>query len=1476
MPCISKIRFTNVIYENGGKRYNDDIFEFDGYNGAILLENGGGKTVFIQTAIQAILPHQDVADRKIIDTLSLEGNPCHIAIEWILNERPRRYAVTSVTLFVKNNKLSSYKYVYEYGHNDKHSLENLPFVKKTNKGLRPSSRGEISEYYSNMKSEYINASTFKTIREFHEYIEENYKIIPSEWRKISLINSAEGSVEEFFDGCKTTGQLVDKLLIPVVEEAISDKVTDNFVDTFDKQREHFKKHKQLTEKIEECSEIKDQIEYYVDVYSDYNNINDDYNEKKRYAKSIFELVNNKSRKLEYMLDENKLNKEKLQDDIKELKRKEKSFEIYKLKIKKDEEKLILEDKDEAFQRIYKNYDKKKKRYETLDILKIRLDIKRTEDEIKNLKNQIELLNKDKDINELRNKLNENSKMIKGYFIKEEENLKSKLDLLNNQYDNYNGIYNDLLDNKKEILLNKEELNKSINEKNGEINRLSKDLLDIRGRILENKDEDIKNIQNTWRKRIGVLEQRVADLKVKLSNLKTEKEDLENILPKKRKELKKLSNNLRDTQNKLDIINNEENKQILKLQELNSLNFIDSLYTKEGSIINTLENKIEHLNKQKEDLLKDERKVSRLYDDYTENKFFTVEPLLEKLILSLNNNFSYIELGTKYIQRVSKNLNKKESLYFDKYPYWSLSVIVKDTEVDKLRDKLLKRKDKITYPIFILSDTEALDIIEKGKARDILTVFPNFWRDNLLQQNFINWKEELYEEYKKVNKIRKSKEKELDYYNDMLKGVRNFFIEFPFSEYKELNKDKHKFKEEIDSIDDLIESKEEKIKSIDKEMFRINNDIEKYKDEKQVLNSKMEWSQIYISKDKDLKKYREDNYNLERDLKKKNRNLKKVERNMDSYLRLLEDLKGKISSLNDKISYLKSNELYKEVKSYKTLFTDKTIDGLKSKRKSLIDTLEDKQRDIKYYREDLKEKIKIKENLNKDLDRKLSMCGFEISKNLTFPSYGEEEMNDLVREIKKLKPKVKKLEDEKNEALENFKNLKAKYEISLENFLKVYDSLIEFTESIYKINDDLNKEFRENKKREDNLNKIYEKLTTEKKEIDDCINILERKNERYLFLTEDVKPIKLDDSILKDFPYNRKKFIEDIIEKLNLLYKRLENTKKNVDTQKSKFIEFCNDNISDPKLRNMAIGGVNYKNNYKEIKKWQNQMEENITRIINIAKDDMREHDKEIQHFLEQLYIFLRTLTEQLKEIPKKTRIKVEDKWKQIYRFNVPDWEEQQGKEELRNHINWMIKQLENSEFKNNDGSENLVKIRNEIEKWLKSKQLLRIVLKDKVIKISCRKVTNDGRISSAPTSWEYSNKWSGGEKWSKNMTLFLGILNYLAEKRQNINTSNKTNRTVIVDNPFGKASSDHVLDPVFFIAEKLGFQIIALTAHTDGKYIRNYFPVVYSCKLREASNGHSFIIDKEKEIKYAFFKDNDPKALDRLGKQEQIDFLKDL
>lgn len=120
------------------------------------------------------------------------------------------------------------------------------------------------------------------------------------------------------------------------------------------------------------------------------------------------------------------------------------------------------------------------------------------------------------------------------------------------------------------------------------------------------------------------------------------------------------------------------------------------------------------------------------------------------------------------------------------------------------------------------------------------------------------------------------------------------------------------------------------------------------------------------------------------------------------------------------------------------------------------------------------------------------------------------------------------------------------------------------------------------------------------------------------------------------------------------------------------------------------------------------------------------------------------------------------------------------------------------------------------------------------------------------------------------MTLFLGLLNYVAEKKTHQQKRMKHNRAVILDNPFGKASSDHVLNPVFFVAEQLGFQIIALTAHAEGKFLQDYFPIIYSCRLRDSKDSEKQIMTKEKWLHRAYFQDHEPETLERLAETEQM------
>lgn len=100
------------------------------------------------------------------------------------------------------------------------------------------------------------------------------------------------------------------------------------------------------------------------------------------------------------------------------------------------------------------------------------------------------------------------------------------------------------------------------------------------------------------------------------------------------------------------------------------------------------------------------------------------------------------------------------------------------------------------------------------------------------------------------------------------------------------------------------------------------------------------------------------------------------------------------------------------------------------------------------------------------------------------------------------------------------------------------------------------------------------------------------------------------------------------------------------------------------------------------------------------------------------------------------------------------------------------------------------------------------------------------------------------------MALFLGCLNYLSEKRCHLRRAKYNTRVVI--------------------AKQLGFQILALTAHQEGSFIRKYFPVVYSCRFAEMANKKGKVLVPDKEIKTAFFEEHHPESLARLDEYEQL------
>ena len=76
----------------------------------------------------------------------------------------------------------------------------------------------------------------------------------------------------------------------------------------------------------------------------------------------------------------------------------------------------------------------------------------------------------------------------------------------------------------------------------------------------------------------------------------------------------------------------------------------------------------------------------------------------------------------------------------------------------------------------------------------------------------------------------------------------------------------------------------------------------------------------------------------------------------------------------------------------------------------------------------------------------------------------------------------------------------------------------------------------------------------------------------------------------------------------------------------------------------------------------------------IAEDDIKTHEEELELFISFIHSYVKQVAEGLGEIHRKTRVKIDGNWRDVYTIKVPDWGELDGKEAIQNYILWIIEE----------------------------------------------------------------------------------------------------------------------------------------------------------------------------------------------------------
>ncbi|MDC7289044.1 hypothetical protein NXH76_14635 [Blautia schinkii] len=230
MPKINRIRIMNFSYNNDTREIPDEIFRFyDGENALLNLANGGGKTVLIQLFLQPILPDLKLQKRKMIDYFRKNSAPAYVMIEWLLdNPTVKDYLLTGIAIAPGNsmnteesNRINYFTFASHYESACELDIQCVPFVR--NEGERQvllpfeRARESVKKVVANHREMFYFGR--EDVGEYRKLLGQ-FGISQEEWRNIiARMNNDEGGITELFEKCSTSDSVLNEWIIKNIEKS---------------------------------------------------------------------------------------------------------------------------------------------------------------------------------------------------------------------------------------------------------------------------------------------------------------------------------------------------------------------------------------------------------------------------------------------------------------------------------------------------------------------------------------------------------------------------------------------------------------------------------------------------------------------------------------------------------------------------------------------------------------------------------------------------------------------------------------------------------------------------------------------------------------------------------------------------------------------------------------------------------------------------------------------------------------------------------------------------------------------------------------------------------------------------------------------------------------------------------------------------------------------------------------------------------
>lgn len=278
MSKINAIRFVNINYNSNMNKISDECLYMNGDNTLITMDNGVGKTVMVQliTALFVNKKYRKVKNRPF-ESYFTTNKPSFIMVEWALDGKAG-YVLTGMMVRQSqhaeddDNDLDMINFVAEYQQQCNFDIYHLPVVKRTGDDMILNSYSSSKKLFEDLKQQnrgsfsLYDMNNYAQSRQYFQKLRE-YGIEQKEWQSIIReVNKDESGLSQLFEECRNEKDLVEKWFLPVVEEKLNNNsnkiqefkdITEKYILSYYKNNENIRRKENILYFQQRSQAIKD-------------------------------------------------------------------------------------------------------------------------------------------------------------------------------------------------------------------------------------------------------------------------------------------------------------------------------------------------------------------------------------------------------------------------------------------------------------------------------------------------------------------------------------------------------------------------------------------------------------------------------------------------------------------------------------------------------------------------------------------------------------------------------------------------------------------------------------------------------------------------------------------------------------------------------------------------------------------------------------------------------------------------------------------------------------------------------------------------------------------------------------------------------------------------------------------------------------------------------------------------------------------